>query len=311
MEIMSERAVTFTTNESSLHQIVDRIEHRILQEGNKPHVSVVKQLKVLYELTQFEFGRHLLTQQGSKSFWCHYLLTYPWYSKKTGLNSEGQPFTDLEKFILEDSPSFFASQERFFIFLDLAQKFVKNSAKLASMPCGLMGELLYLDYSGISQIELTGIDASGESIKLAKKLAQEQKLLQWCNFKEQEYDHLVLAAQFDLLVSYSFNMYESDPTRLLRFYKKAYEALKPGGTLLACFLTHPPGSSEESEWDLVHLDKEALSYQRIIFSDVLQVKWNCYQTSEQFKACLKQAGFKNIQFVYDHARIYPTVIAQR
>lgn len=56
---------------------------------------------------------------------------------------------------------------------------------------------------------------------------------------------------------------------------------------------------------------EDLLKQKIIFADVIQAKFQCYHSSEQTKKQLETAGFTDIQFIYDKAKIFPTVVAYK
>lgn len=59
----------------------------------------------------------------------------------------------------------------------------------------------------------------------------------------------------------------------------------------------------------VNLDD--LLLQKIIFSGILEVKWQCFRTLEQTDLQLREAGFSEINFIYDEAKMFPTVIAKK
>lgn len=59
------------------------------------------------------------------------------------------------------------------------------------------------------------------------------------------------------------------------------------------------------------INPEDLLLQRIIFSDILNAKFQCYRSSQQTQKQLALAGFKNIHFLYDEAHLFPTVIAEK
>jgi hypothetical protein len=122
------------------------IKDRIIKTGDKPHVTIKRQLQIADDLAAFDFGRFLLQHRGVNGFWTDYFLTHPWDGRKTGLNNAQQPFTALESFILDRAPIILATQERFLHFLTANQLAVKNGATLACIPSGMMGELLYLNF---------------------------------------------------------------------------------------------------------------------------------------------------------------------
>jgi hypothetical protein len=56
------------------------------------------------------------------------------------------------------------------IFQKLAQSLLKENVVLASIPCGLMRDLLTLDFSNIDHFGLIGVDIDTESLDFAKEL---------------------------------------------------------------------------------------------------------------------------------------------
>src|SRR3990167_8244381 len=166
-------------------------KERIMKLGDKPYVTVEKQLLLLDQLSQFDFGRFLLQNQGLNGYWTHYALVNP-------RNKIEKSLPYLEKFILECAPVFLATQERFEIFLRENQKAVQNNATLACIPCGMMGELLYLDYSNIHSIKLVGIDYDANTFQDAKNLAEQKKLTQFLDLHQNDAWHLKTKNGFDL-----------------------------------------------------------------------------------------------------------------
>ena len=287
----------------SFQKTFSELRARIIQAGAKPYVSLERLLALLEELTQFELGRFVLQNGGLDGYWTHYLLTY-----KPQKEQQLQP---LEDFFLNKAPSIRATQERFKIFLQQNQLSVRSGAQLASIPCGLMGELLYLDFSGIDEIKLWGIDLDPETLKQAKALAEKRKLSSLVTTSQEDAWDLAIENTFDLISSNGLNIYERDDERVTALYRKFYQALAPAGRLVTSFLTYPPLVPELCEWDLSQVDLEAALLQRIIFSDLMNAKWQCFRTSEQTRAQLQAAGFQKIEFIYDAARIFPTVVAEK
>ncbi len=58
-------------------------------------------------------------------------------------------------------------------------------------------------------------------------------------------------------------------------------------------------------------DPKALSLQALLFVKIIEAKWQTFRTHAQTTAQLQRAGFVNIRFIDDRARMFPTVIAQR
>jgi len=59
------------------------------------------------------------------------------------------------------------------------------------------------------------------------------------------------------------------------------------------------------------IDQHHLLLQKIIFSDIIDAKWQCYRSSEQTYNQLKAVGFSDIQFIYNLSKMFPTVIAYK
>ncbi|WP_231951018.1 class I SAM-dependent methyltransferase [Legionella waltersii] len=294
-----------------LEDSILQIQTRILQEGNKPHVSVEEQFALLQQLSEFEFGRFLINNQGINGYWTHYMLTHPWVGRKTGLNNQGQAFTDLERFLLDQAPTMIATQQRFKLFLKENQKSVNDGAVLASIPSGLMGELLYLDLKQVNNLQLVGIDFDVNTLKEASALAEKLKIRQNIEFMHLNAWALPMRDQFDLISSNGLNIYEPEDEKVTDLYRQFYKSLRPGGKLVTSFLTHPPMSTEECEWVLDKVNKDHLLLQRIIFVDLLNAKFRCFRSTKQTQKQLESVGFNGIQFLYDEAHIFPTVIAMK
>jgi hypothetical protein len=149
---------------------VNALKNKILLRGNLPHASCKRQLEVIDQLCQFPLGRYILERRGANGFWTDYMVSHPSNGKISGLNNEGKPFTFLESFFLNQCPIVVAHQERFMIFQKLAQSLLKENVVLASIPCGLMRDLLTLDFSNIDHFGLIGVDIDTESLDFAKEL---------------------------------------------------------------------------------------------------------------------------------------------
>ncbi|HHL3493404.1 TPA: cyclopropane-fatty-acyl-phospholipid synthase family protein [Legionella pneumophila] len=306
-----EQIISHNTDSFQLNTVIKQMKERIIKEGDKSHVTVETQLKILQELSQFGFGQFLIKNQGINGYWTHYMLTHPWFGRKTGLNNSGESLSDLERFLLDKAPTMLATQQRFGLFLQENQKALFNGATLASIPCGMLGELLYLDFSGINNIRLMGIDYDPAALDDAKILAKQQNLDKFTTLVCRNAWELNIQEEFDLISSNGLNIYEPDDNKVLDLYQQFHTALKKGGKLVTSFLTYPPHLSSQCEWMFNKINPEDLLLQRIIFSDILNAKFQCYRSSQQTQKQLELAGFKNIYFLYDEAHLFPTVIAEK
>lgn len=290
---------------------LERIAARIRQEGDKPYVSVARQLELLQQLSQFEFGQFLLQNQGINGYWTHYMLTHPWYGRLTGNNQYGKPLHELEKFLLDRAPVMLATQQRFTHFLRENQNAVKDHARLACIPSGCLGELLYLDFSDIDQIELIGIDYDDVALDDAHDLADKLGLSRFIRLIQGDAWQLNLHNEFDLISSNGLNIYEPEDNKIIDLYRQFHGALKPGGKLVTSFLTVPPQAGGNCEWQMDKINQQDMLLQKIIFADILDAKFRCFRSSPQTRSQLEAAGFNDIEFIYDEASLFPTVIARK
>ncbi|BCA94168.1 hypothetical protein TUM19329_05290 [Legionella antarctica] len=311
ISIKKEQLISHSVTTQSVEMTMQKIAARIKKQGDKPHATVTLQLKLLEQLGEFAFGRYLILNQGINGYWTHYMLTHPWYGRKTGQSTSGAPLKELEIFLLDKAPLILATQQRFGIFLQKNQEVVKNDALLACIPCGMMGELLYLGFEDITNIKLMGLDYDPATLEEAKELAKKQGLSHFVELNQGNAWKLDVDRQFDLISSNGLTIYEPNEKKVTELYQLFYNALKPGGRLVSSFITPPPSLTIKCEWDMEQLNQNDLLLQKIIFTDILEAKFQCYRSTSQSKQQLESVGFKDFEFIYDKARLFPTVIAYR
>jgi SAM-dependent methyltransferase len=258
-----------------------------------------EEIKLLEQLSQFELGRFLLKNKGLNGYWTSYIILHG--PQKADLHP-------LENWLLHDAPAVKATQERFNIFQKLLQSRLKDNLKIASIPCGLMDDLLRLDYSSVKNIQLVGIDLDEKSLELAHANAQNLNV-DHTQFLKRDAWQINLQEEFDIIMSNGLNIYEPNDDRVINLYKQFFSALKPGGVLIVSFLTPPPGLSKESTWK--NVKAEDAQKQKAIFNDIIGVAWQAFRTEAQTCAQLEQAEFQVLEVIYDSQGIFPTVVAQK
>lgn len=295
-------------SDSDLQLAMQTLADKIKAQGDTDEATAEQRLDFLHQLSAFDFGRFLIINQGINGFWTHYMLTYPWFGKKSGLNHAGEPFTEMETFLLH-SPILLATQQRFEIFLQQNQQCVKNGAVLGCVPAGLLGELLYLDYTDIDDITLVGLDYDPETLHDAKILAEKLGLEQFTELQQADAWHLNIENRFDLLSSNGLNIYEPDDDKVTDLYHQFFHALKPGGKLVTSYVTPPPQLTDDSEWQLDKIAIDDLKMQKTIFMDTLHAKWQCFRSTATTKQQLTDAGFIDLSVIQDKAGLFPTITA--
>ena len=284
---------------------------RIKAEGDKSYVTAARQLELLEQLSRFDLGRYLLVNKKFNGYWLHYIKTFPWFGRKANQNNRGEACGELEDFLLNRAPRLIAEQQRFKIFLNESQRNVMQDAKLASIPCGMMDELLYLDYANIDNIELTGIDMDAGNIADAKALAEQREVSKFVRLQQVNAWELDCLEEFDLISSSGLGIYVMDNERVTTLFGRFFMALKPGGRLVTSCLTLPPTITTECEWDITQVHRDDLQLQKILFNDVIEMKWEYFRSTEQTKSQLEFVGFQRFYITYDEAKIFPTIVAYK
>ncbi len=295
------------TNKASLITHHDNSSDFNIQEHEKrlkarPNGSLVftleEEIDLLRELAKFELGRFMLKNQGLNGYWTSYIILNDLNDKK---------LTPLEKWLLTESPIIKATKERYYIFKDFLESNLRDNVSIASIPCGIMDDLLRLDTKKFKNIKFTGIDLDEESLLMAEDKAKDNPNVE-CQFFKKDAWNLGLNNQFDIIASNGLNIYQPDNEQVLNLYKNFYAALKEGGKLLTSFLTPPPLATNDSSWK--NYDPKNLLKQKAILGSVIGVKWQqIYRTHEQTLDQLKKAGFSDAHIVNDDMRMFPTVIA--
>jgi len=282
-------------------KIVNNTKERLKKTENL-FLSFEETINLLDQLTQFELGRFLLHNRGLNGYWTSYIFQ----------NAKGQtPKTPLEHWLLNKSLLVLA-RERLVSFQREIQKRIKPGIRFASIPCGLMDDLLYLNYNGINDFKLVGIDADPESLDFAEQNAKDHHLEDHTLFLQKDAWHLDIFDEFDLISSNGLNMYESDETRLIQLYQNFYQALAPEGTLIISFLPPPPENQDPKDgWKNFNVAPEDLLKEMAIFTDIVQIKYLNFCTEDKMIHQLKSANFKIDRVIYNEQGSLPIAIAHK
>ena len=283
----------------------------ISERGDLADATVMEQLDLLDQLMEFPFGRFLLEHRGWNGHWTDFVMEHPERGRESGTAPDGRPLSDLERQLLDTFPTVLATQERSRHFATAIQAHLVNGAVLASIPCGLMRDLLGRDFTALSDVRLVGIDIDKESLSGATRLAEQYGLSASATFLKNDAWALGCHEEFDLIASNGLNIYEPDDGRVTELYRRFFAALRPGGVLVTSFLTPPPTIDPASEWDMTAIDPKALRLQRIIFADIVGTTFQCYRSSPTTNAQLQEAGFLACDVIWGHARMFPTVVARK
>lgn len=310
-EFNKQHILSHGNQNETIEKTIERIKQRIIQTGDKPHVTVVRQLELLNELADFPLGQFLLQNGGFNGYWTDYVMEHQYQGKFTGIDAQSRTLTELEKFILEKNPRVLATQQRYINFSKIIQNYVQENIVFASLPCGVMRDLLKLDFTIVKNFRLVGIDIDSESLEQAKKLAVEYGLSEKVEFHQEDAWNMPFEDEFTLLTSHGLHIYEPDDEKVTKLYQQFFKALMPGGILVTSFTTKSPDVDPNSEWDINWVNSEDLLLSKIIFFDILDAKFTAFRSSSTTKSQLQTVGFDDIELIWDNARMYPTVVANK
>lgn len=285
-----------TVNKETISSLVEQINDRLEANKENLHLPLSETKCLLTELSEFELGRFLLKNQGLNGYWTAYIFRN---------EKQRNQLAPLEDWLLNES-LFVMARERFYVFKQLAQKALSSNMTLASIPCGLMDDLLDLDYSSVDGINLVGVDIDKESLELASQNALAKGFSSdQLFFAQRDAWSLGLHNELDLIVSNGLNMYESSEERLISLYQQMYQALTEGGRLIISFI---PPLDDNVDIGMSHHD---FLTERAIFDDIIQVNYLNFCTEEQMRKQLQDAGFEVECIIYNSKGMAPVVEARK
>lgn len=258
-----------------------------------------EELALLEQLNSFELGKFLLKNRGLNGYWASYVIN----AQPTDLHDN-----PLEKWLLFASYGMNAMRERFYIFRTQLNKYIKSNMRIGSIPCGVMDDLLNLNYVDLHNIDLVGIDINHDSIQLARTNANNHNIKN-VNFFQLDVWKIEFNNCLDIITTNGLNIYAIDGIKMLDLYKKFHNALKHGGILITSFITPSPLMSDDSIWNIPVYDN--LKKEHAIFYDIIKVGVVNFQTESELGRQLEDIGFEIIDIIYDSKCVFPTVVARK
>jgi SAM-dependent methyltransferase len=295
---------------SSWEHAFNRLKDRILARGDLPHASATRQLQILIDFVRCRVGQFLVERGGANAYWTDYLITRVEPNFSLASTDQGKrEFSETENFLLNQAPIIRAHRERFRIFQEVNQSLLRDSITMASIPCGIMRDLLTLDYSKTRDYHLYGIDLDEEALDLASKLARQCGVSNLTLIKEDAWN-LSFREAFDVINSSGLNVYEPNRELVIELYAGFHRALRTGGVLICGVLTYPP-HLPNSDWDLSAISQEDLWFDRVLHEDILNIGWRQFRHLDEIQDDFFKAGFSKVEVKCDSLRVFPTVIAHK
>lgn len=310
-EVSQENLLSHNNENEDIHQTFARLKASLSQSLNQSSATADEQEFLINQLAEFPLGIFLLQNRGTDGFWTDYMIQHQYEGRLTGRAPDDRKLTEFEKFLLDKFPLVVATQQRAVHFRTIIQQHVKEGAVMASLPCGLMRDLIGLDFTGIINFKLIGIDLDQRSLALAQKLAEDNGLAKQVTFYQADAWQQPTPEQFTLLTSNGLNVYEPDDEKIIQLYRHFFQSLVSGGTLVTSSITPPPFIDANSEWDISQIDSEALKLQKVLFADVLQFNFSGLRSASNTSQQLEAAGFERIEVIWDEYRVFPTIVAHK
>lgn len=198
--------------------------------------------------------------------------------------------------------------ERFHSFQSVMRELIVNrqitsDSTIASIPCGLMRELLTLDYEG-ERPHIVGVDKDPLSLAASKELAKELAISH-VEFYLKDALFLGPIRSVDVIVSNGLSVYLDD-AELLDLFQQFQGSIRPGGYFLTTHMT------PEAEWNPEHATEENLQFHRDFFRNIVRGRWLSHLRSiDQVCAMLDEAGFDIVEIRPGETGIFPIYLTRR
>lgn len=289
---------SFLTHNYNQQLDCETIKERINSSDNLC-IDKEEELEMVDELQKFELGQFLLKNKGLNGYWSSYVI-----HDASQINLDNP----LENWIINRAPLIKATQEQHHISQTQINQYMHPNSIIASVPCGTMHELHSLNFDGVYDIKLVGVDLDEESINIAKANFKPSRFCTTELYKQDAWN-LQDKGRYNVMISNGLNIYEPDDDKVVSLYSQFHDALTSQGVLITSFFTPPPEMSNKSTWK--NYNQEDLLKQKALFSDIIQAKWQVYRTEDETRDHLEKAGFKVVRVIYDSQGMFPTVVAQK
>lgn len=301
---ISHDTTSFLAGDPRVEDAVRRIGEQ-LATGGATVLPVEQELELLESLAAFDLGRFLLLNGGLSGWWTSYVFTHD--GTEAG--------TDLERWLLQHS-TLAGIRERYERLSHLVAARLVPGLRVASVPCGVMDDVLRQPTALLHGVSVVGADIDDESLRLAGELAESRGLSDRVDLRRADAWNLDLGEPVDLLLSNGLNLYEPDRDRLVELYRQFHDNLVPGGELLVSYippLPPPPSSSPAAAriWASLGMSQDDLIRDRAIFGDLLTAKYLNITSTDELATQLRDAGLSLRQVHFSDYGVLPIAVATR
>jgi SAM-dependent methyltransferase len=300
---ISHETSSFLPDDRRVDDAVQRISKR-LANGDTV-LPLAEERALLAALTEFDLGRFLLLNGGLSGYWTSYVFTH-----------EGSTAgTELERWLLKHS-TLAGIRQRYERLSELVAPRLGPGRRVASVPCGVMDDVLRQPTALLDDVSVIGADIDDESLRLAAELAEQRGVSDRVELRRADAWDLDLGEPVDLLLSNGLNIYESDRERLVALYRQFHDNLVPGGELLVSYippLPPPPASSPVAArvWASLGMSADDVRRDRAIFGDLLSAKYLNVTSTDELTAQLREAGLSLREVHFSEYGVLPIAVATR
>ena len=192
---------------------------------------------LLQQLSEFELGRFLLVNRGLNGYWTDTIVNWP---IDANANSKYQYANSLEEYLFESSPVFAARREAQQAIHQEVSPMLRPGSAMASIPCGLMSEVLLATQEPFVGVDLFAIDLDAENFSLIRERYGDRLVENTLHTMQMNAKELDVTESFDLICSIGLTIYMPNDDDVQELLNRFYSALKSnGGKLVTTFAASP------------------------------------------------------------------------
>lgn len=293
-DFVSHHSASKLALDNDMLRTVNEIKDRLINQ-ERLFLPLSDTLALLQDLVETPIGRFLIKNKGLNGFWTAWVFRD---------QEPRHSLSPIEDWLLHRS-FWSMARERYYVFQEMIQSHIKEGMHIASVPCGLMDDLITLQSEFKSSLHFTGIDIDQESIKLAQENAQRHSIAKQCEFFIRDAWQLGFEQAFGLITSNGLNMYVADSDKLTDLYRNFHKALHQDGILITSFIP------SLSETQILSLPQDDLKKEMSIFQDIIQVNYLNFCSESEIRSQLHTAGFEILEVRYNQWGMAPVLVAKK
>lgn len=210
---------------------------RVESSANLSSADQNTRFALLQQLSEFDLGRFLLVNRGLNGYWTDVIVNRP---ADANANTKLQYANSLEEYFFESSPVFAARREAQQLIHQEVREVLRPGSCVASVPSGLMSEVLLATQAPFSGVDLFAIDYDAENFDWINKRYSDRLVGNTLHTLQMNATQLDFVESFDVICSIGLTIYMPNDEEVQELINRLYTALKPnGGKLITTFAATP------------------------------------------------------------------------